>query len=75
LAQQNGVLASRRALQMPLDSPTPTLDLGRFYTGIIIYFLFFSGDVPCLKGQNDQLKSGTHPKIDNLNFGLVHGCN
>jgi hypothetical protein len=30
-----------RALQMPLHSPTPTLDLGRFYTGIIIYYLFF----------------------------------
>jgi hypothetical protein len=32
--------------------------------------------VPCPQGKNDQWEktlNGTHPKIDSLNFGYIHG--
>jgi hypothetical protein len=36
---------------MPLQSPTPTLDLGRFYTGIIFFSFSFPGMSPVSKAK------------------------
>ncbi len=43
-----------RALQMPLHSPTPTPVLGRFYTGIIIYYLLFIFSRGCPPSQRPK---------------------